>query len=113
MIVRYHYPKGKPVTTYETGIFGWKRLEHNLQGCLDLSNARAGHRTAAIDEENILLTWERRKIEAGNQSQGVCVRRLFCSFAWEIAFDRTTRVVEVLGRNKDNNVFLQESRGFM
>ena len=99
--------------TYERGIFGWQRLEQNLQGSLDLGDARASHRTAAIDEENVLLSWERRKVEAGNQSQGIRVRRLFCSFAREIAFDRTTRVVEFLGGNKDNNVLFQEGGGFM
>jgi hypothetical protein len=113
MIVRYHYPVDSPVTTYERGIFGWERLEHNLQGCLDLGDARASHGTAAVDEENILLSWEWRKIEAGNQSQGIRIGRLLCSFALEITLDGTTRVVEFLGRNKDNNVFFQEGRRFM
>jgi hypothetical protein len=113
MIVRHHHPSDSPLATYERGIFGRKRLEHNLQGCLDLSDARARHGTAAIDKENILLSWEQRKTEAWNQSQSVCVRRLFCSFAGEITFDSTTRVVEFLGRNKDNNIFFQEGGGFV
>lgn len=113
IIVRYHSPNDRPPMAYERGIFRWKRLEHNLQGCLDLSDARARHRTAAIDEENILLSWKRREIEAGNHSQGVRVGRLFCSFAWEITFHGTTRIVEFLGRNKDDDVFFQKSGGFM
>ena len=54
VIINYHL-NGKSLTTYKGGIFGWKRLEHNLQGRLDLSDTRASHRTAAVDKENILL----------------------------------------------------------
>jgi len=113
MSVRYDHLNNKRLETYERGIFGWKRLEHNLHGRLYLSDARASHRTAAIDEEHILLTWEWRKIETGNQSQRVRVRRLLCSLAWEVTLNRTTRMVELLGRNKDNDVFFQEIGGFM